>query len=368
LHPGLHWDGLALVDDPSRFTEADVAASRAQQFGEWLDRLVQSSSGGSLAEQLERRVLGGERCCTRAEIERRSGVPPERTERLWQALGFADVGDEDVVFTDIDVEALRLMNMLIGSGLLDPTLEVGAVRAAGQALSRLAEWELGLLNDYVVTRVGTAQLSVDQTTVLRFADMILPTLERLHSYIWRRHLAALTGRLLAATPQELVTTTVVVGFVDVVGYTNLTRHVTERDLARLIERFESTAVGVVATGGGRVVKTLGDEVMFVADDPVGGSAIGLRMLDAIGVDQELPDVRIGMAFGHVLRRFGDVYGPVVNIASRLTTAAKPGTVLVDRELATVLAEEPTMGLRRRRPISVRGYNRLSPWRLTWALP
>ena len=79
-------------------------------------------------------------------------------------------------------------------------------------------------------------------------------------------------------------------------------------------------------------------------------------------------MRIGMAFGHVLRRFGDVYGPVVNVASRLTSAAKPGTVLVDRELATVLAEEATMRLRRRRPISVRGYDRLSPSRLTRALP
>ena len=95
-----------------------------------------------LAEQLERRVLGGERCCTRAEIKRRSGVPQEGTERLWRALGFANVNDDDVVFTDQDVEALQLMNMLVGSGLLDPTLEAGAVRAAGQALSRLAEWEL----------------------------------------------------------------------------------------------------------------------------------------------------------------------------------------------------------------------------------
>jgi hypothetical protein len=160
----------------------------------------------------------------------------------------------------------------------------------------------------------------------------------------------------------------VVGFVDVVGYTNLTRHVTETELARLIERFESIAVSVVATSGGRVVKTLGDEVMFVADDAVGGSAIGLRLLDSIGADEQLPDVRIGMAWGHVLRRFGDVYGPVVNIASRLTSAAQPGTVLADGELATVLADEPTMGLRRRRPISVRGYNRPASWPLTWAVP
>ena len=104
-----------------------------------------------MAEQLERRVLGGVRCWIVGRSSDAAGC--RRADgRLWQALGFADVADDDVVFTDNDVEALQLMNMMIGSGLLDPTLEVGAVRAAGQALSRLAEWEFGLLNDYVVAR------------------------------------------------------------------------------------------------------------------------------------------------------------------------------------------------------------------------
>ena len=83
---------------------------------------------------------------------------------------------------------------------------------------------------------------------------------------------------------------------------------------------------------------LGDEVMFVAADPVAAATIGLGLLDAIEADGDLPDLRIGMARGNVLSRFGDVYGPVVNIASRLTSAAKPGTILVDGELATALAE------------------------------
>ena len=105
------------------------------------------------------------------------------------------------------------------------------------------------------------------------------------------------------------------------------------------------AAEVIATAAGRVVKMLGDEVLFVADDPVAAATIGLGLLDAIDVDGELPDLRIGMARGNVLSRFGDVYGPVVNIASRLTSAAKPGTVLVDRELATALASEPGLRLR-----------------------
>jgi adenylate cyclase len=255
---------------------------------------------------------------------------------------------------------------LVGSGLIDPTVEAAAARAAGQSLSRLAEWEIGLLTEYVVSRAENGPDVADGATVLRFAETILPVMEQLHSYVWRRHIAALAGRALAASPDELVSNVLVVGFADVVGYTLLTRNLTETELAGLIEQFESRAAEVTATG--RLVKTLGDEVLFVAADPVAAATIGLGLHDSTDVDGELPDLRIGMARGNVLSRFGDVYGPVVNIASRLTSAAKPGTVLVDRELATALASEPGLRLRRRRPRSVRGYSNLSSWRLSRTAP
>ena len=214
----------------------------------------------------------------------------------------------------------------------------------------------------------TGRTGPDEATILRFAETILPLLERLHSYVWRRHVAALMGRALAASPDEMESPALVVGFADVVGYTRLTRDITETELAGLIERFESMAAEVVAAAGGRVVKMLGDEVLFVADDAAAAAAIGFGLLAGVAADDELPDLRIGMARGNVLSRFGDVYGPVVNIASRLTSAAKPGTVLVDRELATALEEEPGVRLRRRRPMAVRGYSNLSSWRLDRVAP
>jgi adenylate cyclase len=346
-----------------------MTMSGADRIGEWLaGRLGPADQGASLSERLERIVLGGVRRYTRLDVEARSGVARERNERLWRALGFADVDDDDVVFTDADVEALKLIDGFVDSGLIDPTVEAAVARAAGQSLSRLAEWETGLLNDYVVSQAEGVPEQVDEVAVLRFAETILPMMERLHSYVWRRHIAAVVGRALAASPDELVSNTLVVGFADVVGYTRLTRTLTETELARLLERFESTAVEVVATNAGRVVKMLGDEVMFVAVDSVAAATIGLGLLDAIEADGELPDLRVGMARGNVLSRFGDVYGPVVNIASRLTSAAKPGTVLVDGALATTLAEEPGLRLRRRRPMSVRGYTNLSSWRLSAAAP
>jgi adenylate cyclase len=346
-----------------------MTMSGADSVGEWLSRVLRPADPSTaLSERLERIVLGGARRYTRVEVEERSGVARGRNERLWRALGFADIDDDDIVFTDSDVEALQLIDGLVDSGLIDPTVEAAAARAAGQSLSRLAEWEIGLLNDYVVSRVENRPDLADEATVLRFAETILPVMEQLHSYVWRRHIAALAGRALAASLDELVSNVLVVGFADVVGYTRLTRNLTETELAELIERFESTAAEVIAAAAGRLVKTLGDEVLFVAADPVAAAAIGLGLLDSIDVDGELPDVRIGMARGNVLSRFGDVYGPVVNIASRLTSAAKPGTVLVDRELAMALDSEPGLRLRRRRPMSVRGYSNLSSWRLSRTTP
>jgi adenylate cyclase len=349
--------------------EAGTTMSGADRIGEWLSLLLRPAEPAlPLSEGLERVVLGAPRRYTRLEVEERSGVARERNARLWRALGFADIDDDDVVFTDSDVAALKLIDGLVGSGLIDPTVEAAAARAAGQSLSRLAEWEIGLLNDYVVSRVETGSDLADGEAVLRFAESILPVMEQLHSYVWRRHIAALAGRALAATPDELVSNVLVVGFADVVGYTRLARGLSETELAGLIERFESMATEVIATAAGRLVKTLGDEVLFVAADPVAAAAIGLGLLDSIDIDGELPDLRIGMARGNVLSRFGDVYGPVVNIASRLTSAAKPGTVLVDRELATALASEPGLRLRRRRAMSVRGYSNLSSWRLSRTAP
>ena len=359
------WLAVSVAHDPTG--EAAAAASNADRIAEWLSRLLRGAAPVTpVSERLERIVLGDTRRYTSSEVAAHSGVARARNERLWRALGFADVADDEIVFTESDVEALKLIDGLVSCGVIDPTLETAAARAAGQSLARLAEWEIGLLDAYVLSQIETGADDADEAAGLRSAEAIVPMMEQLHTYIWRRHLAALAGRALGVPPAESGTEAIVVGFADVVGYTRLTRNLTETELARLIERFESMSADVITTNAGRLVKTLGDEVLFVAADPVAAATIGLELLDSVARDDELPDLRIGMAMGSVLSHFGDVYGPVVNIASRLTSAAKRATVLVDRELATTLASEPGMRLRRRRPMSVRGYSTLSSWRLSRA--
>ncbi|MGW3964844.1 adenylate/guanylate cyclase domain-containing protein [Amycolatopsis sp. NPDC005003] len=310
-----------------------------------------------LQQRLERVLLGGRRKYTRLEVAEKAGVPDERSRRLWRALGFATVRDDEVVFTDADVEAMRTADQLVQSGLIDPSIEVSVTRALGQHLSRLAEWQVDMLWQLIREQ---PELGRSERQVTRLVDRLLPELEQVQNFVWRRHLAAYAGRAFAASDEHLETRTEVVGFVDMVGYTRLTRQIGEDELSRVLDAFETLATEVIAEHHGRVVKMIGDEVLFVADAPVDAAEIALTLTERTSADETLPAVRAGLASGRILSRFGDVYGSVVNLAARLTSVARPGTILVDRELAAELAEEKAYELRARRPVTVRGYNRLRP--------
>lgn len=305
---------------------------------------------------LERELLGGQRRYDRRTVAELSGVPQERADQLWRALGFADVPDDVVAFTDRDVWALRTVDELGERGWLDDESQVAMTRALGQSLGRLAEWQLSAIGSMV-----SPDTSLEGA--LARARELVPVVEDLIGYVWRRHLAATAGRTLESRPQDLAANTMAVGFADLVGFTTLTRSTDEAGLARLVEHFESLASDIVAAQRGRVVKTVGDEVMFVADEPGWAAEIGLQLAERVGVDDELPQLRVGVAYGSVVSRLGDVYGEPVNLASRLTSIARPGSVLVDRGLAAQLADDPRWQLHRTPPRAVSGYSALHPSRL-----
>jgi len=309
-------------------------------------------------DALESELLGGERRYTRGEVAERAGVDTELARTLWRALGFADVDDDNVAFTDRDIEALRTVRDLVNSGVIDDEAQIAVTRAMGQSLSRLAEWQVD-----TITRAFASPDPLPPEDAAAIARELVPVMERLIGYVWRRHLAATAARALVGDRGEVVAGSTVVGFADLVGFTSLTRSVDDEDLAALVERFESVASDVVAGCGGRVVKTVGDEVMFTADQPATGAEIALSLSERITADDDLPDLRVGVAAGTVLSRLGDVYGEPVNIASRLTSTARPGSVLVDRELATALEEDDRWRLRRVPPRPVRGYTLLQAFRL-----
>jgi adenylate cyclase len=308
----------------------------------------------ALQRTFEEALLGGERKFTRLEVSERAGISFDRAEKMWHALGFATVPDGEIAFTDGDVEALRIVAALEEDGFIDPAVESSLARKLGQTQSRLASWQSTMFLELL----ARSKLPADEA--IEVASLLFPAMERLQTYVWRRHLAAAAGRAVAGSG-ELARGIRVVGFADIVSYTRLTRRLTEAELGRLIERFEGLAADVVAEHGGRVIKSIGDEVLFVADHPAEGAEIALALQDRVAELEDMPELRIGLAYGSILIRLGDVYGEVVNLASRLTSEAKPGRVLGDRELAAALDGHPAYRVRRLRRVHVRGYSHLSPY-------
>jgi adenylate cyclase len=168
-------------------------------------------------EALERLLLDGPRRYTRLQVAELSGMPLHRTQRLWRALGFADSADDDPVYTDADIRALGALTSLIDSGFVRPDTEATIARAMGQALSRLADWQTDMLAD-VLTGSGPdgERRPASPEEAVEAARTLLPLLRDIQDHVWRRHLAANAGRLLAATgagdPRELA-----VGLADLVG-------------------------------------------------------------------------------------------------------------------------------------------------------
>jgi adenylate cyclase len=310
---------------------------------------------GVAVERLEEILLGGPRVFTRVEVAERAGVPLDRAEVLWRSLGFATVADDEVVFGERDVDALRTITAVVEGGVVGREQEAAVARSLGQAMARLADWQATLLTDRPPAAAGAGDGTLDAV------EQLVPVIEELQSYVWRRHLVAAAGRMLPVADDDPQAATVVVGFADIVGFTRLSRSVDEAELAALVERFESVTAATIAEHGGRVVKTIGDEVLFVVPRPESAAAVAVALHRWVEQSPDLPQLRIGMASGPVTSRLGDVYGPVVNVASRLTSVARPGSTVVDRELAAALADATTCTVRRIRRVSVRGYAHLEPW-------
>jgi adenylate cyclase len=339
------------------------------------------------ADAIELAFFGEVGSLTRAEVEAQAGVGPETSERMWRALGFVDAGPDARVFTSADVAALRLTAEIERDELVTPGTEETLARALGQSMSRLAQAQVEATGDLLAQVPEVRELARDDPQELvrllteRAAHLIGP-MEKLLVYAWRRHAVAASQRSVMGLLSEMEEIPRAVGFADLVGFTSLTRDLPASELAAVVRRFEDTSFEAVLRRGGRVVKTLGDEVMFSADDAVAAADIALTLAEAFGggdarrsatateatAEVEDPDipavppVRVGLAWGPALALGGDVLGPVVNIASRCTSLARPGTVLVDRDLASALAEAGTgdFTLVRLRPQRVRGYDHLLP--------
>lgn len=304
-------------------------------------------------DDLETLLLGEPAVLTREDVEALAPLPIEQATQIWTAMGFAEIPYGQQAFTHADVTALKTAASLLELGVIDPDTLLVMARAMGQGLSKLAEAQLDVL------RSLSGGMSTEEavTTATAAAEDVLPKIEQLVLFVWRRQFAAAVQRSLATVQQDGMPV-LAIGFVDLVNFTRSTRTWDAAQLERTLEHFERTLSLRVTAVGGRVVKTLGDGVLFTTDDAGTAVAVALDTAAAHEADPDLPSARAGLALGPVLVRLGDVFGEPVNIASRLTDEARPGTVLVDRNAAAALEGWAVRPLHSR---SVRGYRSLTPY-------
>src|SRR5947208_2308671 len=205
---------------------------------------------------IDRLLVPGVRRYTQREVVERTGVGLETARKLWRAIGFPDVPEDEAAFTDSDIEALATLKQMIDQGVIDPGVALQLTRVYGQSLAPIADL------------------------------------------------------------------------------------------------------------GGRIVKMLGDEVMFVTDDPAPGARIAMHLAEAYADDETLPDVRVGLAVGPVLAREGDYFGPTVNLASRIVNISYAGSAVVSDEIHAALEGNEEFGWKALRPRRLKGIGWTPLWVLT----
>ncbi|MFL6024321.1 MAG: adenylate/guanylate cyclase domain-containing protein [Marmoricola sp.] len=312
-----------------------------------------------VVELLEEHLLGSRPTLNGDQVAELVGIPREIARQRWRSLGFTDVGDDEVAFTPADVEAMRLTQRMHELGMIRNEDEAALIRTLGRSFARLAEWQLTVLGETI------DPTELDEEGLVAVLDLVTPVIEQVQNYVWRRHTLSAASRLLLAPPvsDDDEGTSTAIGFADIVGYTRQTRSLSQEELARLVDEFEARALAIITSHHGRIIKTIGDEILFAADSAQEAAHISLELVEEHLVDEDFPQLRVGTAWGPVLNRLGDVFGPTVNIASRLTSIARPGRALIDKDLAEAIEGDDSFKLRRMRRASVKGYRRLEPWAL-----
>ena len=317
---------------------------------------------------LDRDLLPGRQRYDPEEAAARAEIDRELSTRLWRALGFPDVPPGIRVFTDDDVKTLVMLRKQLENPQYTPeesfAVLVQQVRLISSAQARIAE----LFSERLVEQLHDArERGLTEEEIAEFAVEAFGwrRLEPLIAYGLRVQLRAALWRKLALDDAAATGgVELAVSFVDLVGYTALSQELEPGELAALVGRFEELAYDTVAELGGRVVKTIGDEVMFVAADVGAAVRIALRLNEQSALDDVLPDARAGVACGTVLAHEGDYYGPVVNLASRIVALARPGTAVASESVHAALEGDAGIEWRRLRSRRIRDIGRVELWSLT----
>jgi adenylate cyclase len=321
------------VSGEARAARSDLLERLAAE-GVSLEELREAVAAGRLTLlPVERGIAGDGPRYTRDEVAELSGADLGLLQRASAALGipYPDAGEK--VLTEADLGAARRVKAFLDAGLPEDGI-IQVARAIGMGTARVAD-----ANRELIRRTLMQPGDTERDLALRFAaaaEHMMPIFEPTLLYAQRAHLLEqirrdVIGAADLASGEMGATTEVSVCFADLVGFTKLGEEIAPEELGLVAERLEEMATAV-AEPPVRLVKTIGDAAMLVSPDAEAMTAAALRLVEASEQEgEEFPSLRAGIARGPALAQTGDYYGRPVNLASRITGIAKPGSVLVDRD-------------------------------------
>jgi len=279
------------------------------------------------------------------------GVPVSEVERAWTMLGLSVMGPDTAALSQADVDALATW-VEMRSNLGEPV--DGFLRVLGATMARLAEAESSMIR---LTQpdmwLGHTRSEVTTARAWRSVASYIPRIGAMIDAVHRQHQVSHRTFLegLAGGPSASIVCGV--GFADLTGFTALTQILTASELSALLTEFGGTVSDVVHADGGRVVKFIGDAVMWVSSTPQLLAKAAVDLVHHPKAGEAGLRVRAGLGFGEVVAMVGDYFGTPVNLAARLVDAADPGQILVDSDLRNQLPDWPARVLD---PLLLKGFH------------
>jgi adenylate cyclase len=323
-------DGL----DGAQRTERLALLQQLADDGVPLAELRRSTAAGSIVYLPADRVIVGSERYTSGEVAEMSGVQEGFLIAARRAMGLPIPEQDDAVYTAAELESARMTHVARDAGISDDDL-LDLMRVLGRGLSQVAE-ALRALPLKLVLQPGMSEPEL-ANRYAQAAGALYPLVNPLVDSVLTLHLkhatqSTVVSALERSGGQLPGSREVSICFADLVGFTRLGEEVAPDELGRLAVRLEALA-GDVAEPPVRLVKTIGDAAMLASPEPEPLLGATLSLIDAAEAEgEEFPQLRAGAAIGQALPRAGDWFGRPVNLASRITAVARPGSLLVEREL------------------------------------
>ena len=278
---------------------------------------------------------------TLREAADRLGVSVEELTHAWHALGLSVSDGDQPVFSQVDIDGLAAWVALRATVGDEATLTL--LRVLGASMARLSE------AGSTAIRLGLPDIqmeySEDELTTARAYRAVgefIPRLAVLMDAVFRHHTISARTYFEGVVRDNSASVICGIGFADLTGFTALTQRLTPTELSALLVEFAAAVNDVVLADGGRVVKFIGDEVMWVSSTPEQLVKVALDLVEHPGAQEANLQVRAGLGYGSVLAIGGDYFGTAVNLAARLVTAAAPGQILAAADVRDELPDWPAI--------------------------